>query len=117
MSEKERTLNKQNSKISNSVNSENEGIGFSLCTNIENCNGYANGTPVLGYGFYGCENINNCTGSGYASSIGYSFYEITRASNCRNGGSTTNMWGGTNTGIDISAYKTVATISNTTLNA
>ena len=28
MSEKKRTLNKQNSKISNSVNSENEGIGF-----------------------------------------------------------------------------------------
>lgn len=35
MSEKERTLNKQNSKISNSVNSENEGIGFQFVVPID----------------------------------------------------------------------------------
>lgn len=35
MSKKERTLNKQNSKISNSVNSENEGIGFQFVVPID----------------------------------------------------------------------------------
>jgi molybdopterin/thiamine biosynthesis adenylyltransferase len=95
--------------------------GFRDCTNLTNCTGTGTGTGegANGYGFRDCANLTNCTGTGAGAGTdsGYGFYDITYASNCKDGGSSTNMWGGANTNIDLdTCCKTPVTANNTTLN-
>ena len=104
---------------------------FYKCKNIINCYGKGSGVGTntgtgnngYGYGFYQCDNIIRVKGRGIGQSntdglgFGNALFEINRASICEDGGSTTAMWAGTNTGIDPSAYKTAATVANATLNA
>ncbi len=90
------------------------GYGFSNCTNLTNCTG--TGTGEYGYGFSNCTNLTNCTGTG-TGDIGFGFYNITYASNCKDGGSSTNMWYGKNTNIDVdTCCYTPVEADNTTLN-
>jgi hypothetical protein len=94
------------------------GYGFSYCTNLTNCTGTGTrtGTGTYGYGFTYCTNLTNCTGTG-TGPYGCGFYDIDYASNCRDGGSEVNMWGGTNTNIDLhTCCKTPVEANNTTLN-
>ncbi len=95
------------------------GSGFTSCNNISNCTGTGTGA-TNGYGFSYCKNLSNCTGKGVDStdaSNGFGFSNINYAVNCKDGGSSTDMWDGTNKNIDLdTCVKTLVTASNTTLN-
>ena len=92
--------------------------GFMNCEHLIQCVGTGSGNPY-GIGFQACKHLVDCkgTGIGLSGGEGYGYSGIERATACKDGGSTTSMWGGTNTGIDPSAYKTAATVANETLNA
>ena len=93
------------------------GYGFLSCTNLTNCTGTGTGTGSAGCGFGECTNLTNCTGTG-TGAPGYGFSYINYASNCSAGVSSTNMWGGTNTNIDLdTCCRTPQPADNTTLNA
>ena len=94
-------------------------VGFCNCIGLRCSDIIASSSSLNAAGIYDCWDIDSIKSKATAPAgkTGYGFININGATKCIDGGSSTGMWTGTNTNIDLdTCCKTPLTANNTTLN-